>query len=67
MSVDLDVDQMLVLDTVIEDELAILGMVEDPMMAALLGGVGEIAHEHLAVAQDMLDRLIAEDPSWRTV
>jgi len=64
--VDIDIDPMLFYAAVIEEQLDVLDMVAD--MGAIfvhMEGVADIAHEHLASAQEALDRLIEEDTSWR--
>jgi hypothetical protein len=65
----IEIDPLLFFAAVIEDNLAI---VDDARRAeTLIGMMGlgdrmaEAAHADLARAQEQVDRLIAEDPSWR--
>ena len=70
---DLDVDPMLFLQMVVDDQLALvdtLSIAGDPFasipgMSSLTDGVADVARRKIAEAQADLDRLIAEDTSWR--
>jgi hypothetical protein len=61
--IHLDIDPMLFYATVIEDDLAILDMLD--MAPGLFDGMAEIGHEKLAEAQTALDALIEADKTWR--
>jgi hypothetical protein len=61
--VHLDIDPMLFFATVIEDDLAILDMLD--MAPGLFPNMAEVGHQKLAEAQAALDALIEADTTWR--
>jgi hypothetical protein len=62
--VDIEIDPMVFFAVAIEQELQGLEVVA--MLPPEIGeGVAEICHRNIAQAQETLDRLIAEDETWR--
>jgi hypothetical protein len=69
--IHLDVDPMLFYAIVIEDELALLDAMTNPIMGDMFSvtgfpeGMADIAREKAAEAQTALDALIEADKTWR--
>jgi hypothetical protein len=64
--IHLNIDPVLFLGLVIEDQIAVIDMVEDMGdMGVHMAGVADVAREKIAEAQAGLDRMIEEDTSWR--
>jgi hypothetical protein len=70
--IHLDIDPMLFFAAVIEEQIEVMDMTDIAKdaggmlgMADMMSGVGDIARHQIEMAQESLDRLIAEDTTWR--
>jgi hypothetical protein len=70
--VHIDIDPMLFMQAVVDDQLVLIDSIKAagegfggmPGLGSLADGVVEVGREKVAEAQEHLDQLIAEDPTW---